>query len=132
VLDEWKQLFEIRDQALRVLEEARQNKTIGKALEAEIEIAATGEKLALLKKYAAGLKEVINVSAVKVVEGAELAVKALPASGHKCARCWNFMPVVSDYGIWHDVCTRCQGALKEMGIKPPDGTDMMDITEADN
>jgi isoleucyl-tRNA synthetase len=47
-------------------------------------------------------------------------VLALPATGHKCARCWNFMPVVGDYGIWHDVCTRCQSALKEMGIAPPE------------
>ena len=46
----------------------------------------------------------------------------LPASGHKCARCWNFMPEVSDYGIWQNVCTRCQNALKEMGIPetPPE------------
>ena len=43
----------------------------------------------------------------------------MPASGHKCARCWNFMPEVSDYGIWQNVCTRCQAALKEMGIDPP-------------
>jgi ribosomal protein L37AE/L43A len=43
----------------------------------------------------------------------------LPASGHKCARCWNFMPEVSAYGIWENVCTRCQSALKEMGIAPP-------------
>jgi isoleucyl-tRNA synthetase len=47
-------------------------------------------------------------------------IKPLPASGYKCARCWNFMPEVSDYGIWHDVCARCQSALKEMGIAPPE------------
>jgi hypothetical protein len=29
------------------------------------------------------------------------------------------MPEVSDYGIWHDVCTRCQKALREMNIEPP-------------
>jgi isoleucyl-tRNA synthetase len=119
LLEEWKQLFEVRDQALRVLEEARQNKIIGKGLEAELEIAASGEQLGLLRRHAAGLKEAINVSAVNVVEGATLAVGALPATGHKCARCWNFMPVVGDYGIWQNVCTRCQSALKEMGIAPP-------------
>jgi isoleucyl-tRNA synthetase len=119
LLDEWKQLFEVRDQALRVLEEARQNKIIGKGLEAELEIAASGAQLTLLRRHAAGLKEAINVSAVNVVEGAELKVRALPASGHKCARCWNFMPEVGDYGIWQNVCTRCQSALKEMGIAPP-------------
>ncbi len=119
LLEEWKQLFEVRDQALRVLEEARQNKIIGKGLEAELEIAASGEQLALLRRHAAGLKEAINVSAVNVVGGAMLEVRALPASGHKCARCWNFMPEVGDYGIWQNVCTRCQAALTEMGIAPP-------------
>jgi hypothetical protein len=41
------------------------------------------------------------------------------ATGHKCARCWNFMPEVSSYGIWQNVCTRCQSALTEMGIDRP-------------
>ncbi len=118
-LEEWKQIFAVRDETLRVLEEERQAKRIGKGLEAEIEISAPGELLALLQRHASGLKEIINVSAVRVVEGAALAAKALPASGHKCARCWNFMPEVSKYGIWENVCTRCHGALREMGIDPP-------------
>jgi hypothetical protein len=54
-----------------------------------------------------------------VIEGPALQVTALAASGSKCARCWNFMPEVSAYGIWQNVCTRCQGALAEMGIEPP-------------
>ena len=52
----------------------------------------------------------------------ELSVNVSPATGHKCARCWNYMPHVSSYGIWQNVCTRCQGALKEMGIHPIDPT----------
>jgi isoleucyl-tRNA synthetase len=119
VLEEWKHIFQVRDEALRVLEEERQAKRIGKGLEAELEIAASGELLALLKRHAAGLKEIINVSAVIVVEGPQLSVKALPATGTKCARCWNFMPEVGEYGIWQNVCTRCQSALQEMGISPP-------------
>jgi isoleucyl-tRNA synthetase len=119
LLEEWKQIFAVRDEAMRVLEEARQEKRIGKGLEAEIEIAASGDLFKLLQRHAAGLKEIINVSAVRVVEGSGPAAKALPASGHKCARCWNFMPEVSDYGIWKNVCTRCQQALREMGIDPP-------------
>jgi isoleucyl-tRNA synthetase len=119
LLEEWEQLFAVRDAALVVLEESRQAKTIGKALEAELEISAAGEQLALLERHAAGLKEIVNVSGVKVVAGAALAVKALPASGSKCARCWNFMPHVSNYGVWENVCDRCQAALKEMNIAPP-------------
>jgi hypothetical protein len=30
------------------------------------------------------------------------------------------MPVVSNYGIWENVCTRCQTALTEMGIARPE------------
>ena len=120
LLEEWKQLFAVRDEALRVLEEDRKAKRIGKGLEAELEIAASGEQLALLQRHAVGLKEIVNVSRVTVVEGVELKVTALPATGHKCARCWNFMPEVGNYGIWQNVCTRCHEALTEMKIAPPD------------
>ena len=64
LLEEWKQIFAVRDEALRVLEAARQDKRIGKGLEAELEISASGELLALLQRHAAGLKEILNVSAV--------------------------------------------------------------------
>jgi isoleucyl-tRNA synthetase len=145
LLEEWKHIFEIRDAAMVKLEESRQEKRIGKGLEAELEIAAVGELLSLLKRHAAGLKEVLNVSTVKVVKGTEAdndpkvlmddiqilsgipvgslkmySISVSPATGHKCARCWNFMPEVSPYGIWQNVCTRCQSALIEMQIAPPE------------
>jgi len=119
LLEEWKQIFAVRDEALRTLEEARQAKRIGKGLEAALEIAASGDLLALLQRHSAGLKEIINVSAVTVLAGDKLSVTALPASGTKCARCWNFMPEVANYGVWENVCTRCHSALTEMGIDPP-------------
>jgi isoleucyl-tRNA synthetase len=144
LLDEWRQLFEIRDLMLRELERKRNEKKIGKALEAELAIYAKASDLALLQKHISGLKEFINVSKVSVVEVAgpeipdevsmqsgieafgpggvpatALIIAVIPASGHKCARCWNFMPEVSAYGIWQNVCNRCQAALTEMGIEPP-------------
>ncbi len=123
VLEEWKRMFAVRDEALRVLEDERQAKRIGKGLEADLEVAAPGDLLVLLRRNAEGLKEFLNVSAVRVVDGKELKVTALPASGQKCARCWNYMPEVSNYGVWEDVCTRCQGALREMGIAPPEAAE---------
>jgi isoleucyl-tRNA synthetase len=102
-----------------VLEEDRQAKRIGKGLEAQLTIEASGPTLELLKRHASSLKEFLNVSSVEVVEGKEPKITASPAQGHKCARCWNFMPDTADYGIWHDVCGRCREALKEMGIAAP-------------
>jgi len=119
LVNEWRSIFSIREHALRVLEEARQAKRIGKGLEAELQIATWGDALAILQRHAEGLKEILNVSRVIVVEGDKIEITALPASGAKCARCWNFMPDTADYGIWHDVCGRCRDALKEMGIDPP-------------
>ena len=126
LLNEWKQLFEIRDVAMQALEGARQEKKIGKALEADVEIRAIGETLDLLRSHANGLKEILNVSRVTVLDGAKLERSGADvfytvslASGTKCARCWNFMPEVGDYGIWQNVCTRCSHALAEMKIAPP-------------
>ncbi len=68
LLDEWKQLFAIRDAALVVLEEARQAKTIGKGLEADLDIYAKGAIFNVLKRHQGGLKELINVSSVALLE----------------------------------------------------------------
>ncbi|MGB6194016.1 MAG: isoleucine--tRNA ligase [Terracidiphilus sp.] len=148
LLEEWKILFALRNGVLRAIEESRQNKNIGKSLDVDLHFYADDVMYELLRKNGWNLpeflKESFNVSKAYVhkAHGSLLNnLEQLPnppqgtefltniaglrafvslASGHKCARCWNFMPEVSDYGIWHDVCTRCQGALNEMGIAPPD------------
>jgi isoleucyl-tRNA synthetase len=155
LIEEWKQLFIVRDQALRVLEEDRKAKRIGKALEAKLFITVEEGGDLLLQKYRQSLKELFNVSDVELCTSSTLTeaavanpteissdgfrvmrwgaiwypgegrkyvfrVDANPASGHKCARCWNFMPEVSNYGIWQNVCTRCHEALTEMKIAPPE------------
>jgi isoleucyl-tRNA synthetase len=123
VLEEWKHLFAVRDAAMLVLEDERQAKRIGKGLEADIEIEVSGDLVKLLQHHKEGLKELFNVSDVRLRVRTEtknaVHIIVLAASGHKCARCWNFMPEVSNYGIWENVCTRCHGALTEMGIEPP-------------
>jgi len=120
LIEEWKQLFAVRDDALRVLEEDRKAKNIGKGLEAQLTIETSGPLFDLLKRYEVGLKEFLNVSSVVVAEGKErVRITASPAPGQKCARCWNFMPDTADYGIWQNVCGRCRTALTEMGIAPP-------------
>jgi len=134
LLAEWKTLQDVRGEVLKLLEQARQEKTIGKALEADVSIAASDEVGSLLKKYERSLKELFNVSKAEIVpvnidvkrgtvwqvESDEIHIQASQASGTKCARCWNYMPDTANYGIWHDVCGRCRDALKEMGIAPPE------------
>jgi isoleucyl-tRNA synthetase len=134
-------LFFVRNQAFQLIEAFRQDLRIGKSTEAEIQILTRGSFLERLRAHAGTLKEFLNVSQVHVEElsdtpgeievpegvGPYKALTSSPnlqfviyaATGHKCARCWNFMPEVSNYGIWENVCTRCQSALREMHIEPP-------------
>jgi isoleucyl-tRNA synthetase len=149
LLADWKSLLEIRDEALKALEAERKAGRIGKGLEAKLIVAARGESLARLNRYARALKEFINVSGVEVIDSTESAmpprygiprpgggfgaaledfdesvggfeVKALPADGSKCERCWNYYaddgPLhVRQYGPWPNVCGRCANALDNMG-----------------
>jgi isoleucyl-tRNA synthetase len=139
LIGEWNDLFALRDGVLLTLEELRQKKVIGKALEADVELFAKDDLLIHLRDNLPSLKEFFNVSKVRlyhsqssrasevaqltestrVLANMDLQAYVLPASGHKCARCWNFMPEVSNYGVWESVCTRCHEALKAMNIEPP-------------
>ena len=140
LIENWKLLFAIRGSVLSALEELRQTKVIGKSLEADVELYAEGTTYENLRESGTRLEELFNVSQVHVIKDfqkvqssarvpspreigfaniADLRGFVMPASGHKCARCWNFMPHVSNYGIWENVCDRCQSALREMNIAPP-------------
>jgi isoleucyl-tRNA synthetase len=109
LLEEWRQLFAVRDAVLIKLEVERKEKRIGKALEADVKIIAGPAYYRLLVKFEHCLKELLNVSNVYVdqltpAQGhfqvyPDLTIEVTPATGHKCARCWNFMPEVSNYGI---------------------------------
>jgi isoleucyl-tRNA synthetase len=114
ILKDWASLFAVRDLALLALEQARQEKKIGKALEAKVRISAPEDTLALLRQYEGSLKELMNVSQVDIQSGAELFAEVLPADGLRCDRCWNYR---TDLGIdsrWPTVCGRCVEALQAM------------------
>jgi isoleucyl-tRNA synthetase len=118
LLASWDRLFEIRDEVLQSLEEARVAKQIGSSLEAQLEISASGDSYDLLDRYREELRYIFIVSQVNVVrtnEGASgVVVKVLPAAGKKCERCWNYSTHVGESTRYPDVCERCVTALEEI------------------
>jgi isoleucyl-tRNA synthetase len=94
-----------------------------------VEIGANIADAAFLQSFSTdALAEFFNVSQVVIRPStavnedgtpARPAAVACPATGTKCNRCWRYTDDTSDYGAWHNVCARCRGALKEMGINPP-------------
>ena len=118
---EWAEIFAVREEALRSLEDARQAKRIGKGLEAKLILHAPAELLALLTRDREGLKELFNVSQVELRAADQLRVETLPADGQKCGRCWNYRTDVAPYGPWSEVCGRCAEALETMGYARTSG-----------
>jgi isoleucyl-tRNA synthetase len=123
LMEDWATLLSIRDEALKSLEEARQAKQIGKALDARLVLQVPEELGALLERYRAGLTELLNVSQVDVVPGPSQQVIAttLVADGAKCERCWNYSVHVGEDWRWPTVCERCSAALEQIGFPPQEG-----------
>jgi isoleucyl-tRNA synthetase len=107
ILVTWKRLLAIRDEVLGAIEIERKLGNIGKGSEVHIQIQVMStEKLFLDQFPKEVLEEFFNVSEVEVIEGRR-AVSASRASGTKCNRCWRYTNDTSNFGIWQNVCTRC-------------------------
>ena len=112
----WEQLLAVRDEASRVLEEARREKLIGSSLEAKLSLWAEGDLFELLRSYREKLAEIMIVSQVELHEGLEgapegaakggelpLKLSAAKASAHKCPRCWIYAAAEPE-----QLCPRCR------------------------
>jgi isoleucyl-tRNA synthetase len=110
----WERLFEIRDQVLRVLEEARVGKQIGSSLEAKVVLSASGGTLELLRAHQDDLRYIFIVSQVELLEGGELSISVSRAAGEKCERCWNYSTRVGESELYPTACERCVEALEEI------------------
>ena len=118
--NKWNLIYELRDEAKKALEIKRNEKIIGKSLEADLEIYADGDLFDKISAVASLLPEIFIVSRVEVLkgegefkgdmDGVSMSVKK--ASGEKCERCWIYS---DDVGHDHDhptLCARCAGVVK--------------------
>ncbi|PJG85352.1 isoleucine--tRNA ligase [Conservatibacter flavescens] len=109
----WQQVLILRDEVNRILEQARNEKTIGAALEAEVTLYANDEYAQILNQLKDELRFVLITSKAEVKPLAEsdvaegevkgLAIKVIRSANHKCPRCWHY----SDSKDEHSLCSRC-------------------------
>ncbi len=117
--DDWTTLRSVRDEVLKALEEARNNKLIGTGLEAQVSITAPDPLHSVLKRYEGQLRYLFIVSAVTLKEGSGngssgVHVEVKKADGQKCERCWNYSTHVGEDKDNPTVCERCSAVLKEI------------------
>ncbi|MBI1177959.1 isoleucine--tRNA ligase [bacterium] len=122
-MDEWTLQFAVREQVLAMLEGLRQEKVIGKSLDARVEIAGLGNE-ADFPARAESLRELTNVSQLKLkidstISGAkiervsldDLEITGMAAAGQKCARCWHYETDVGSNPDHPTICGRCVEAV---------------------
>ncbi len=113
-------LFSVRDEALKALEIARQEKVIGRSEEAVLAIEAPEASWKQLEQYRHDLRFLLIVSGVEIKRGAAgngnapLHVQVTKAPGQKCERCWNYSVEVGRNERYPTVCERCSAALEEI------------------
>jgi len=125
LLKEWGMLLQTRTLVLRELEEARQQKRIGKSLEAKVTI--TFGPTELLNRHEKSLAELFNVSQIEAwtpsiglpnVGANDLAINVFVADGPRCERCWRHVPDVGKNANYPTVCLRCVEALDAIDFPP--------------
>ena len=109
--DAWERIFAIRDEVLKALETARNDKQIGSSLEAKVVLTTDAETTRFLLDYYEQLRYIFIVSQVEVHEGEALKVDIQKADGEKCERCWNYSTRVGEFADYPTVCERCAEAL---------------------
>jgi isoleucyl-tRNA synthetase len=117
---DWATLLAVREQVLKELENARNNKLIGKSLEAQVKLTATDPVYSVLDAYRDQLRYLFIVSAVTLEPKASgngtgsVTVSVAKADGQKCERCWNYSTHVGEDKEYPTVCERCSAALREI------------------
>lgn len=110
-----KRLFEIREDVYKALEEAREQKVIGKSLEAKISLALSSEDRELVERVLGeGMAQWFIVSKAEFVDEASkqyevCGVSVTHADGVVCPRCWNITDSTSEDGL----CERCASVLNK-------------------
>ncbi|KJY55935.1 Isoleucine--tRNA ligase [Lactobacillus kullabergensis] len=122
LLDNWKKFMNFRDDVLKVLEEARDQKLIGKSFEAAVTVYPTDEMRAVLANLDANFRQILIVSKLTIADGeAPENAEKLPngafvvehADGDVCPRC---RMIRTDVGADSEVpmlCGRCAKIIEE-------------------
>ena len=122
LLDNWKKFMNFRDDVLKVLEEARDQKLIGKSFEAAVTVYPTDEMRAVLANLDANFRQILIVSKLTIADGeAPANAEKLPngafvvehADGDVCPRC---RMIRTDVGADSEVpmlCGRCAKIVEE-------------------
>ena len=113
LMEMWNLFFSIKNDIYKALEEARNDKIIGKSLEAKVYLKLLDEDKEVLKDILPNLKQLLIVSDV-ILSTSDLkqydycSVEIKKFEGVRCERCWNYF---DEDNIIGDICPRCHEVI---------------------
>lgn len=122
VAAKWDRFKTIRSEVTKILETARQDKTIGNSLQAKVTLEVSDDLKSFLSVFGELLPDLFIVSKVmfgtaegkyvftsEEVPGLKISVES--AAGDKCERCWKYDEYVGKDANHPTICKRCVGAV---------------------
>ena len=122
LLEKWNAFMDFRGQAQKALEEARNEKVIGKSLEAHLTIYPNAEVKELLEGLNTNLAQLLIVSALTIAEGDApesavsfegVAFTVERAEGEVCDRCRRIDPTTKERSYNATICDHCASIVEE-------------------
>ena len=122
LLEKWNTFMDFRGQAQKALEEARNEKVIGKSLEAHLTIYPNAEVKELLEGLNTNLAQLLIVSALTIAEGDApesavsfegVAFTVERAEGDVCDRCRRIDPTTKERSYNATICDHCASIVEE-------------------
>ena len=117
LLNKYSKFMLFRNDILKAIEEARNNKVIGKSLSAKLVIKPTNETKQLLDSIKSDLKTIFIVSELVItdenIEGLKFesaTIQVTAKEGTICKRCWQVVDSVNEDGI----CDRCAKVVENL------------------
>lgn len=112
-IEKWNFIYAARESANKALEDARNEKIIGKSLEAKIIIKSSEADFERYSDLAKQLTEILIVSDVEIEKNdGETVFEVAKAEGGKCERCWCYSKYVGENHEHPTLCQRCAIAIE--------------------
>ena len=113
-MKKWDYIIKTRDAVNVALEQARNEKKIGKGLEAKVILTVTPAELDNLDNEELADLFIVSQTERREGDGNVMTVVVEPADGEKCQRCWKVLTAVGTVKEHPALCPRCAAVVAKL------------------
>ncbi|WP_114974184.1 isoleucine--tRNA ligase [Rhodoferax ferrireducens] len=111
LLAKWVRIRDIRDAVNKDIEVLRAEGKVGSSLQANVALTVNTDDHALLASLGNDLKFIFITSAIELVAGSALSIRASTSNAIKCERCWHYRDDIGVDPAHPTLCGRCTSNL---------------------